>query len=103
MFKSMEAAEQPETKIIKKQAPPPPPAAEPSPDKGPKSLDSKDSDDEIELDKSHKIDDPTASKVTVSTVSDENSVTDQNQTVTDVSGVQSTINQSNGTINSPSK
>ena len=92
----MEAAEQPETKVIKKHAPPPPPAA--VTDLGPKSLESKDSDDEIELDKSHKIDDPTASKVTVSTVSDENSVTDQNQTVTDVSGVQSTINQSNGTF-----
>ena len=96
----MEAPEQPETKVIKKHAPPPPPAAvtDRNPNQGPKSLDSKDSDDEIELDKSHKIDDPTASKVTVSTVSDENSVTDQNQTVTDVSGVQSTINQSNGTF-----
>ena len=37
-----------------------------------------------------------ASKATISTVSDENSVTDQNLTVTDISGVQSTINQSNG-------
>ena len=89
MFKSNEAAEQPETRVIKKQAPPPPPP-EPAP-----AETKPESEDEIELEKSHKIENPMASKATISTVSDENSVTDQNLTVTDVSGVQSTINESN--------
>ena len=94
MFKSMDATEQPETRIIKKQAPPPPP--EPVVAEADKSSDD-DSGDEIELDKSHRVENhPTASKVTVSTVSDDNSVTDQNHTVTDISGVPSTIYQSAG-------
>ena len=99
MFKSMDATEQPETRVIKKQAPPPPPPAEPVVEEAERP--DNDSGDEFELDKSHKIEDPTASKVTVSTVSDENSVTDQNHTVTDISGVQSTINQSAGKFLKP--
>ena len=91
MFKSNEAAEQPETRVIKKQAPPPPPPPEPVEPKP-------ESEDEIELEKSHKIENPMASKATISTVSDENSVTDQNLTVTDISGVQSTINESNSKL-----